>query len=147
SRRFRLSYQNRDWTLSSGPVPFHGDGTYVGRLAMNIETVFAAAAQKAQSERAAFLDEACGADAELRRKVERLLKVHDVAGDFLESPAHTPFATAEYVPIAEKPGSMVGPYKLLQEIGQGGFGVVYMAEQEKPVRRMVALKIIKPGMD
>jgi len=57
---------------------------------------------------------------------------------------HTPF---EARPITEGPGSRIGPYKLLQEIGEGGMGVVYMAEQERPVRRRVALKIIKPGMD
>src|SRR5207247_8302740 len=55
--------------------------------------------------------------------------------------------TADYEPIAERPGSTIGPYKLLQQIGEGGMGVVYMAEQTEPVRRKVALKIIKPGMD
>src|SRR5579871_137365 len=61
--------------------------------------------------------------------------------------APVPEGTVAYKPLREVPGSIVGPYKLLQQIGEGGFGVVYMAEQEKPVRRMVALKIIKPGMD
>src|SRR4051812_9682190 len=63
------------------------------------------------------------------------------------SHAAGPPETSIYRPIAEGPGARIGPYKLLQEIGEGGFGVVYMAEQQEPVRRKVALKIIKPGMD
>src|SRR4029077_9350316 len=67
---------------------------------------------------------------------------------FLNEPAVArPAITAGYQPITDGPGTVIGPYKLLQQIGEGGFGVVYMAEQQHPVRRMVALKIIKPGMD
>ncbi|MFI5461563.1 MAG: tetratricopeptide repeat protein [Isosphaerales bacterium] len=131
----------------------------------SLESTFAQALEKSDpSERAAYLDQACGADAELRQRVERLLQAHDQAGDFLESPAvqldpgataGTPFEPPgpdfqdRPVPgsLIEGPGTQIGPYKLLQEIGQGGMGVVFMAEQEKPVRRRVALKIIKPGMD
>lgn len=100
------------------------------------------------SERPAFLERACANDSELRRKVEVLLEGHDQVGDFLEhSPRETlTGARPERVP-GEKPGARVGRYKLLQQIGEGGCGVVFMAEQEAPVRRRVALKVIKPGMD
>jgi predicted unusual protein kinase regulating ubiquinone biosynthesis (AarF/ABC1/UbiB family) len=110
--------------------------------------VFAEAFQLPPGERSAYLERACGADEELRQRVERLLKAHDQAGDFLEKPP--PEAVVESKPRAsagENVGDRIGRYKLLQQIGEGGCGVVYMAEQEEPVRRRVALKIIKPGMD
>src|SRR6185436_3471104 len=108
--------------------------------------VFAEALQLSAGERSDYLQRACGADKELRQRVERLLKAHDQAGDFLEQPA--PEAVPEVrTAVGEKPGDRIGRYKLLQQIGEGGCGVVYMAEQEEPVRRRVALKIIKPGMD
>src|SRR5204862_8204210 len=109
---------------------------------------FAEALQWSVGERPAYLEPACRADAELHQRVERLLKAHDHAGDFLEHPS--PEAVAEASPkisVGEKPGDRIGRYKLLQQIGEGGCGVVYMAEQEEPIRRRVALKIIKPGMD
>jgi serine/threonine protein kinase/tetratricopeptide (TPR) repeat protein len=93
-------------------------------------------------DRAAYLDLACGDDAELRRQVESLLALHGRAGRFLEAPTLGP----EERP-SESPGAVIGPYKLLEEIGEGGMGAVYMAEQAQPVRRQVALKVIKPGMD
>jgi serine/threonine protein kinase/tetratricopeptide (TPR) repeat protein len=120
---------------------------------MSDESIFACALAKTDpAERAAYLDEACGADADLRRGVEELLQAHGAAGRFLERPAAAPRGTAEYQPAdgvspREGPGTVIGPYKLLQQIGEGGMGVVYMAEQEKLVRRRVALKVIKPGMD
>src|SRR5207253_2139927 len=80
----------------------------------------------------------------LRQRVENLLKSHTGAGSFLQNALAV---TATMPSVVEGPGTKIGPYKLLQEIGQGGMGVVYMAEQETPVRRRVALKIIKPGMD
>jgi eukaryotic-like serine/threonine-protein kinase len=111
-------------------------------------TVFTEALQLPASQRAAYLDSACGGDAELRQRVEALLKGHDEVGDFLEhSPHETTAQGKPGPPIGEKPGDRVGRYKLLQQIGEGGCGVVFMAEQEQPVRRRVALKIIKPGMD
>ena len=84
---------------------------------------------------------------QLRGRVEALLLAHSDAGDFLggQSPAGIN-ATIDQ-PITERPGTVIGRYKLLEQIGEGGFGVVFMAEQEEPVRRKVALKIIKPGMD
>src|SRR5262245_23489437 len=99
--------------------------------------------------RAAYLDKACGGDAALRAEVEGLLAANGRAGEFMRRPAAAVAAgiTARFEPLTEGPGTRVGPYKLLQEIGEGGMGVVYMAEQDAPVRRKVALKIIKPGMD
>jgi serine/threonine protein kinase/Tfp pilus assembly protein PilF len=97
-------------------------------------------------EREQYLNEACDNDAELRQRVARLLRAVAEAGSFLESPAQDPSPTIDQ-PIAERPGTQIGPYKLLQQIGEGGMGVVYMADQLEPVKRRVALKIIKPGMD
>ncbi|HWN96544.1 MAG TPA: serine/threonine protein kinase, partial [Methylomirabilota bacterium] len=95
-------------------------------------------------ERAAFLDGACGADAELRTGVEALLRSHH-EDSFLEQPAVA--VETERTVVTEKPGDMIGRYKLREKIGEGGCGVVYVAEQEEPVRRRVALKVIKLGMD
>ena len=99
-------------------------------------------------ERVAFLARACGGDHELRRKVEALLKSHEQIGDFLQEPPDEAVSQARIAATAEeKPLERIGRYKLLQQIGEGGCGVVFMAEQEEPVRRRVAVKIIKPGMD
>jgi serine/threonine protein kinase/Tfp pilus assembly protein PilF len=99
-------------------------------------------------KRAAFLDGACGGDDRLRRKVEALLKSHEEMGDFLEESPDEAVSQARIAALAdEKPLDRIGRYKLLQRIGEGGCGVVFMAEQEEPVRRRVALKVIKPGMD
>jgi serine/threonine protein kinase/WD40 repeat protein len=106
---------------------------------------FAALEMQGQAKRTAYLDEACKGDAELRRCVERMLAAQPKIGDFLQPPA--PPAAAETPPLVERPGTVIGPYKLLQVLGEGGFGVVFLAEQTEPVRRKVALKIIKPGMD
>jgi WD40 repeat protein/serine/threonine protein kinase/tetratricopeptide (TPR) repeat protein len=101
-----------------------------------------------EAERVAYLDRACGADAELRGRVEALLQAHGASASFLEAPAATgPMAAISPALVSEGPGTLIGPYKLLEPIGEGGMGVVYMAEQTQPVRRKVALKIIKPGMD
>jgi len=106
-----------------------------------LELIFEAALEKgSEPERAAYLDGACGVDADLRGRVETLLRAHSAAGGFLQATV-TPGA------LHEGPGTTIGRYKLLQQIGEGGFGVVYMAEQVEPVRRKVALKIIKLGMD
>jgi serine/threonine protein kinase/formylglycine-generating enzyme required for sulfatase activity len=99
--------------------------------------------------RAAFLDEACGEDAQLRAEVESLLAAHDAAGAFLGRPTGDLRSGASGAAAdGDAPSPrVIGRYKLLQEIGEGGFGTVWMAEQSEPVRRRVALKIIKPGMD
>jgi len=110
--------------------------------------VFTEALRFQDQERAAYLERACGGDVELRRAVEALLQEYDQVGDFLEISPNAPQtkARAEAAGI-EKPGDRIGRYKLLQQIGEGGWGVVFMAEQEEPVRRKVALKVVKPGMD
>jgi serine/threonine protein kinase len=99
-------------------------------------------------ERAAFLDKACAGDAERRKRVEELLRAHQAAGNFLQGkrPNCDPAATIDE-PVRERPGTWIGPYKLLEQIGEGGMGLVFVAEQTQPVRRKVALKVIKPGMD
>ncbi len=113
--------------------------------------IFIGALDKTPAERGAYLAAECGADAELRRRVEELLAGQDALGGFLEGPALTPVVgpngTQVAGPVTERPGDRIGRYKLLQVIGEGGCGVVYMAEQEEPVRRRVALKVIKLGMD
>ncbi|MHC4303051.1 MAG: protein kinase domain-containing protein, partial [Planctomycetota bacterium] len=115
-----------------------------------VEKLFHKARALDAAERASFLDEACGAALDLRSEVESLL-AHSDGGTsriHLRPDAETPAVTiVERGPVSEGPGSRIGPYKILQQIGEGGFGVVYMAEQEAPVRRRVALKIIKLGMD
>jgi WD40 repeat protein/serine/threonine protein kinase len=98
------------------------------------------------AERAAYLDRACAGDPALRQRIERLLQRHRQAGSILDAPA-PPLAATLDEPAGERPGAAVGPYRLLEQIGEGGFGVVFMAEQQQPVRRKVALKVIKPGMD
>ena len=95
--------------------------------------------------RAAFLHRACGDDAALAEQVRSLLAASEQAGSFLNAPLVDSPPTIDSP--TERLGARIGPYKLLQQIGEGGFGIVYMAEQEEPVRRLVALKIIKPGMD
>ncbi len=114
-----------------------------------LESIFFAALEKhAPDERMAYLDKVCAGNDELRASVERMLAAKAAAGSFLERPAIAGDATAHYeLPITERPGSVIGPYKLLQQIGEGGMGVVFMAEQTEPIQRTVALKIIKPGMD
>jgi serine/threonine protein kinase/WD40 repeat protein len=113
-----------------------------------IESVFADALQQpSPEERAAFLNQACADNPVLRGRVEALLKAHDRAGSFLSERSVRPQATEDYEPITERPGTVIGPYRLMEAIGQGGFGLVFVAEQQQPVRRKVALKIIKPGMD
>ena len=99
------------------------------------------------AELRAYLERACGADAELRSRVEALLRAHRDAGSFLEAPISAPTVPLGHPAPPEAPGTPIGPYKLLEQIGEGGMGVVYMAEQTHPFRRKVALKIIKPGMD
>jgi serine/threonine protein kinase len=114
---------------------------------MNERSILIAALEKDDpAERAAYLDQACG-DAALRQRIERLLAAHAAAGGILDRPVGPETATGPLQPILEQAGAVIGPYKLLQQIGEGGMGTVYMAEQSHPVQRKVALKIIKPGMD
>jgi len=114
--------------------------------------LFREAPQRAKGvEREAFLNQACAGNENLRSRLEALLQAEERANQTEEAratistytkdlPASTPEAT-------EQAGDRIGHYKLLQQIGEGGCGVVYMAEQEEPVKRRVALKVIKLGMD
>jgi serine/threonine protein kinase len=114
----------------------------------NPEVVILNAALELPAEqRAAYLDQACAGDPALRGQVETLLKAHEAAEGFLETTPGAAKTVRIDIPPSEKPGDKIGRYKLLQQIGEGGCGVVYMAEQEEPVRRRVALKVIKLGMD
>src|SRR5206468_4501895 len=90
--------------------------------------------------------DACGGDADLRRRVEILLQAHVGDESLLGKPAIALDATTQQPP-PERLGALIGPYKLLEQIGEGGMGIVYMAQQTQPVKRKVALKVIKPGMD
>jgi serine/threonine protein kinase/tetratricopeptide (TPR) repeat protein len=113
-----------------------------------VKEIFLAAVEKPDpAERNAYVHETCGQDEELRRQVDALLGKHAQAGSFLETPAARPAVTVAEAPVLEQPGTVIGPYKLLQQIGEGGMGTVYMAEQSRPVQRKVAVKVIKPGMD
>jgi serine/threonine protein kinase/Flp pilus assembly protein TadD len=112
--------------------------------------IFSAALELKGAERAAYLEAACGGDSALLDQVQALLQAHDQAASFMREPAEGVGSKAPLVtnvPPTEKPGERIGHYKLLQQIGEGGCGVVYMAEQEEPVRRRVAFKVIKLGMD
>src|SRR5262249_9090551 len=121
------------------------------------DTIICAAIDIAsEADRVAYIAQACGDDSDLRARVEKLVAAHLKAGSFLERPAEGlggtgPFTStlADQVATAprEGPGTVIGPYKLIQEIGEGGMGTVWMAQQTEPVKRLVALKVIKPGMD
>jgi eukaryotic-like serine/threonine-protein kinase len=113
---------------------------------MNEQEIFSAALEQDPQDRPAFLDSACGDDLALRQRIERLLDLNADRGSFLQKPASQVLAT-EISEVTERPGDTIGPYRLLEQIGEGGFGVVFMAEQTAPVKRKVALKVIKPGMD
>src|SRR6187399_1727862 len=115
-----------------------------------LEAIFFAALDKPAAERGSYLAEACGGDVDLRRRVEKMLTAQMDAVSFLETPPSAIVREASPTfdqALLEKPGTQIGPYKLLQQIGEGGMGAVYMAEQHEPIKRQVALKIIKPGMD
>ena len=108
--------------------------------------IFNVAVDKPDSaEKRSYLDAACGADTELRQHVDRLLGAHEQSASFLDQGAVATLAAESLA--SEARGTIIGPYKLLEQIGEGGFGVVFLAEQATPIRRKVALKIVKPGMD
>jgi serine/threonine protein kinase len=123
--------------------------------------IFCDALQRPAEVRSKFVQSACGEDGDLRRGVESLLEAHGQMGDFLEQGTQAPegrsgrflaelpggVARRAQAGSREGPGSVIGRYKLLQMIGEGGFGTVFMAEQEQPIRRRVALKVLKAGMD
>ncbi len=109
--------------------------------------LFAELLQVPLGQRDACLASACGDDDALRQRLRKLLEANDELGDFLDKPFSMSGNPRPTIFIGEKPGAVIGRYKLLEQIGEGGCGVVFMAEQQEPVRREVALKIIKPGMD
>ncbi len=112
------------------------------------KAIFAGALDQQTPEgQSAYLDAACGGDQELRTKVDGLLRAYANAGDFLQTPPFVSKAAVDDAPFVEGPGTAIDRYKLLEKIGEGGMAVVYMAEQTEPVRRKVAFKIIKLGMD
>jgi WD40 repeat protein/serine/threonine protein kinase len=115
---------------------------------MDVEEILLGAVEKkSPAERVAYLEGACGSDAALRALVEGLLESHERAGSFLEQPLFEPTPTTDTPAAPEKLGAAIGPYKLLQQIGEGGMGTVFMAEQTHPVMRKVAIKVIKAGWD
>jgi serine/threonine protein kinase len=110
--------------------------------------IFTEALSLPKSERAQFTEQACGGDSGLRKRVDALLNASEDVGEFLETPApDTSTFKRSASATGAKPGDRIGHFKLLEQIGEGGCGVVFLAEQEEPFHRMVALKIIKPGMD
>src|SRR4051812_43747884 len=110
-----------------------------------VHELFDAATELPPDQRTAYLASACGDDAKLRAEVEGLLSAHDTAGAFLSDPAVPPskLGSEDILPL----GTTIGPYTLVRVIGEGGYGTVYLAQQAPPLRRRVALKVIKPGMD
>ena len=125
---------------------------------MTVEELFLAAVEMAPAERVAYLDVACAADASLRAQVEALLRSHVQAGSVLEQPLfrtapggddtrHRPYPGGDDLPTGDAGGQVIAGYKLLERIGEGGMGSVWMAQQTEPVKRLVAVKLIKSGLD
>jgi serine/threonine protein kinase len=100
----------------------------------------------APQERAAYVDRVCRGKPELRRQLEELLRANAESSGFLQEP-RAPAALPAAALDREGPGTMLGAYHLVEQLGEGGFGLVFLAEQKQPVRRQVAVKILKPGMD
>src|SRR5262249_43907215 len=125
-------------------------------LPMNERELFMAALEiEDAAGRSAYLDRACAGETALRQRVEALLAAFERAGSFLQQPAGDARATSDVSQLgpasggdpAERPGARIGPYKLVEQVGEGGMGTVWMAQQTEPVRRLVAVKLIKAGMD
>src|SRR4029079_11121637 len=116
--------------------------------ARDAEAIFLAALDKTTPQgRAAYVEATCVGDPELLRRVRELLRCHEGSQGPLDAPPPGLARTVDMPASSEQPGTVIGPYKLLQQIGEGGMGTVYMSEQTRPVQRKVALKVIKAGMD
>src|SRR5262249_52415334 len=139
-----------DFALLPGGVAPRLDWTSsMTREPLTEEAVFKVARKiSATDGRADYLRQVCAENGDLQARVEELLRAHDEEQSFLESPAAAPFVpTITEPPDIRRPGAVIGAYKLLQQIGEGGMGAVFMAEQTHPVQRKVALKLIRPGLD
>src|SRR5205814_5652442 len=113
----------------------------------DVKSIFGKALEiAAPAEREAYLGRACGGDPRLRTEVESLLRAGQAAGGFFADLRPPTGPTIEQ-PAGERPGEVIGPYKLIEPIGEGGMGTVWMAQQTEPVRRLVAVKLIRAGMD
>src|SRR6187401_3148797 len=116
--------------------------------AQDAESIFLAVLEETSpAGRAAFLDSACAGDNELRRRVQELLAYHEATNGPLDIPPAGLGVVSDAVPVSEQSGTVIGPYKLLEQIGEGGMATVWMAQQTEPVKRLVAVKLIKAGMD
>ena len=116
--------------------------------AHDAEAIFLAALDKTTPQgRVAYVEATCVGNPELLGRVRELLGCHEGSLGLLDAPPPGLGCTLDMATTSEQPGTFVGPYKLLQQLGEGGMGTVYMAEQDRPVRRKVALKVIKAGMD
>ena len=112
-----------------------------------LREIFLAAVEQAPEQRDAYLDQICAGDEELRRNVAVMLKAQAVGEGPLDRAAVRDEQTEAYEQVSETPGTVIGPYKLIEQIGEGGMGTVWMAQQTEPVKRLVAVKLIKAGMD
>ncbi len=108
-------------------------------------SLFLAALERAPEQWPSFLAQACGDNAELRARADELLRAHQAMGSIHGGSVGTVDTVDE--PVTQRLGTLIEPYKLLEQIREGGFGIVFMAEQQEPIRRKVALKVLKPGMD
>jgi eukaryotic-like serine/threonine-protein kinase len=119
----------------------------MGAQSKRAKSIFLAAIDQYTPEQwPTFLGQACAGDLLLRTEVEKLLRAQAAIGTFHET-QRSPLPGSVEKSITERPGTIIGPYKLLEQLGEGGFGIVFMAEQQQPIRRKVALKVLKPGMD
>jgi len=124
------------------------NGEIMKEPSLDIKAIFADALDKeTDAEQEAYLDQACGSNTALRQQVEALLKAYGESDSVPDAPIVGPDLMPTETALTEAPGTAIGRYKLLEKIGEGGMAVVYMAQQERPLRRKVALKIIKLGMD
>ena len=114
---------------------------------MSESGIFKAALSLPPDRRGAYLDQVCGTDLELRHDVDSLLRAHDESSTLVQGLSARHDRAGGNAAISEKPGNAIGPYVLIEQIGEGGMGVVFRAEQSSPVRRTAAVKVIKPGMD